>query len=93
MISPNTDVFILLLAFAGKFENTLLFDTGTGNNRRLLNISKLSHILSENICQALLGFRSFTGCEFTSSFAGKGKVCPLSLLNKQEEMVNVFIKL
>ena len=91
--SPDTDVFILLLAFARKFENTLLFDTGTGNNRRLLNISKLSHILSENICQALLGFHSFTGCDTTSSFAGKGKVRPLSLLNKHEVMVNVFIKL
>ena len=48
---------------------------------------------SENMCQALLGFHSFTGYETTSNFASKGKVRPLSLLNIHKEMVNVFIKL
>ena len=91
--SPVTDVFILLLAFAENFDNTLLFDTGTGNNRQLLNISKLSHILPKNMCQALLGFHSFTGCDTTSSFSGKGKVRPLKILQKHEEMIHFFIEL
>lgn len=91
--SPDTDVFILLLAFASKFETMILFDTGTANSRRLLNISKLSNTLSENFCQALIGFHSFTGCDTTSSFAGKGKIRPLSILQKDDEMVQFFKQL
>ena len=66
------------------------FNTGTGNKRRFLNISKLSNILSENFWQALIGFHNFTGCDTTSSFAGKGKICPLSLLQKDDDLVQIF---
>jgi hypothetical protein len=36
--SPDTDVFVLLLNFAQRIEQTVLFDTGTGNKRRLINV-------------------------------------------------------
>ena len=36
--SPDTDVFILLLRFVHHMNQTVLFDTGTGDKRRLLNV-------------------------------------------------------
>ena len=39
--SPDTDVFILLLAFCQKFCHPLYFDTGVGNKRRIIHIQSL----------------------------------------------------
>jgi len=39
--SPDTDVFVVLLAYSSSFLLQVLFDTGTGNNRPLLNITRL----------------------------------------------------
>ena len=36
------------------------------------------------LCLASPGYHAFTGCDTTSAFAGKGKVAPLELLNKNE---------
>lgn len=91
--SPDTDVFLLLLAFAVKISSPLFFDTGTGNNRRLLDITDLSNKLPEDMCSALLGFHSFTGCDTTSCFAGKGKIRPFSLLQKHQHFFHLFSQL
>ena len=91
--SPDTDVFLLLLAFSKRIASPWLFDTGTGNSRRLLNITDLSNKLSQDMCDALLGFYSFTGCDTTSCFAGKGKIRPFSLLAKHQDFVWAFSEL
>ena len=39
--SPDSDIFFILLHYANNFKNiTILFDTGTGNKKRLINISE-----------------------------------------------------
>ena len=46
--SPDSDVFFLLLYYASKIEDVnILFDTGTGNKRRLISISDLAKSMSE----------------------------------------------
>ena len=40
--SPDTDVFIIGVAVSEHIEADLLFHTGRGNNRRTLNLSKIS---------------------------------------------------
>ena len=41
--SPDSDVFFILLHFASKLNKvTLLFDTGSGNKRRLINITDIA---------------------------------------------------
>ena len=85
--SPDTDVFLLLLAFDSQIKPTVIFDTGMGDKRRLLNISKLNNMLPNPLCQSLLGFHSLTGCDTTSCFAGKGKIRPLNLMKKHEDIM------
>ena len=81
--SPDSDVFFLLLYYAPKIENvTVLFDTGTGNKKRLINVSDLASGMSEVQCEALLSLHAFTGCDSTSCFKGIGKLKPLKILLK-----------
>ena len=81
--SPDSDIFFLLLYYACRMPNiTLLFDTGKGNKRRLINISDLSKEYSEELRSALLGLHAFTGCDSTSAFKGIGKIKPIKLIQK-----------
>jgi hypothetical protein len=63
-------------------ETTLLFDTGKGNKRRLINIKDIARSYSEEYRSSLLGLHAFCGCDTTSAFKGKGHVGPIKLLKK-----------
>ena len=47
--SPDTDVFILMLAHKTEIRSSLIFDTGSGNNRRLIDINKVYEQL-DRVC-------------------------------------------
>ena len=49
--SPDSDIFFILLYYAADFGIRILFDTGTGNKRRLLDITK--HLKISPLCTAL----------------------------------------
>ncbi|GFS21250.1 hypothetical protein ElyMa_001590200 [Elysia marginata] len=91
--SPDTVVFLLLLAFADEIDKNLLFDTGTSNNRRQIIVTVLKEKFSPNIRSALFGLHSFTGCDTVSSFTGKGKIRPFTIMCKDQNSVNCFQRL
>ena len=91
--SPDTDVFFIALHHASKFDITILFDTGTGNRRRLLNISELTREYGQVMCTALMSVHVFTHCDTTSAFKGVGKVRPIKLLQKTEAFQDALSKL
>jgi hypothetical protein len=62
--SPDTDVFILLLGHRSAIPTSLYFDTGSGNERKILDIGKMHLTLGSDICDALIGFHAFTGICF-----------------------------
>ena len=70
--SPDTDVFLLLLSYCDDIGKTLIFQTGTRNSKRQINITRMADSLSKRVRDALLGLHAFTGCDVTSFFAGKG---------------------
>ena len=76
-------MFFILLYYAHTFQVTVLFDTGSGNNRRLLNITELAEELGDAYCKCLLGLYVFTGEDANCAFKGKGKVMPLKKLEKK----------
>ena len=71
----------------------IYFDTGSGNKRRLLNVSRMAINYGEQHCAALLGLHAFTGCDTTSSFKGIAKLKPLKLMLKRDKYESVFAKL
>ena len=82
--SPDTDVAVLAAAHCAQINGTVLFLTGTKQRRRYVNISKVSAALGQNVCHALPGFHSLTGCDSVSAFVGKGKAQGLQLLKSNE---------
>ena len=88
--SPDTDVMIISLAVSHKLECELLFVSGTGLSRKIINITKMAEEHGEEKCIAILGLHVFTGCDNVSAMKGKGKVKALDLLNKSHEYCKGF---
>ena len=72
--TPDSDIFWILLHHARSIDIEILYDTGFGNKKQMINISHLCNHYSQSVCNALLGIHGFTGCDSTSAFKGKGKV-------------------
>ena len=88
--SPDTDIFFILLHYAPNMKVHLLFETGTGNRKRLLDVTELSQEFTLVYSAALLGLHAFTRCDTTSAFKGIGKVKPLKTLQKKTKYQEVF---
>lgn len=81
--TPDSDLFIITLAYAHSLDGLrVLFDTGVGDHRRIIDIPMLAQDLGEERCSALLGLYVFSGEDTTSAFKGKGKVMPSKRMEK-----------
>ena len=91
---------MIALAKLSNIDTKLYMSTGTKVKRRLINLTVVgndvctrfnkTNCTDQKFLHALLAFHSFTGCDTTSAFAGRGKVNPLLLLGKLNEYINVF---
>ena len=90
--ASDNDILVLLLHHAKKLKAAIWMDVGlsTKNTRRLVNISSMSEQLGNDICEALPGFHSFTGCDYTASFMRRGKDRPFQLMVKEEKFLSAF---
>ncbi|XP_065661751.1 uncharacterized protein LOC136084780 [Hydra vulgaris] len=84
--SPDTDVFVIALHAIKHFTVNVLFATGNQNNKRIINVRKVADHWGRSFVNAVVGFHSFTGCDTTSSFYGKGKASVLKVLQKKLSM-------
>lgn len=92
--SPDTDVFILLLYFTQDLMHKILFDTGKGDKRRLIDVKKVAEVEGREICNALPAIHAFTGCDTSSAFVKRGKTGPLKLLKSQrDDFLDAFLSL
>ena len=88
--TPDTDIFMILLHHAHMIDITVFLDTGTGKHRQIVNVTELAESLGEDYCGTLLKLYVFTGEDVTSAFKGKGKVGPLTKLQKQPKFHETF---
>ena len=91
--SPDSDVFFVLLHHTSSLSCAVLFDTGTGNNRRLINMTDLVADFTQEYCTALTALHAFTHCDSTSTFKGIVKVKPLKVLQKNPRFERVLARL
>ena len=61
--SAHINVFLLLIALCQKYTYPLYFDTGTGNERKMIKIQTLCQKTVKDVQDAILGLQAFTGCE------------------------------
>jgi hypothetical protein len=89
--SPDSDIFFILLHYITQLQGIkVLFDTGTGNKKKLLNISSFSLKYTEEHSTAHMVLHGYTGCDSTSAFRGKGKIKPPKLLEKNPHFIQTF---
>ena len=86
IVSPDTDVFILAMAFTPKLKCPVYLKLRSKTCTEYKEVNKAADALGLDICACLLGLHSFTGCNTMSSFAGRGKVSALGLLSHEENM-------
>ena len=91
--SPDTDVFLLLLAFFYHFDGPVYMDTRSGDHRRIIDTEGIRKNIGEDLSKALLGLHAFTGSDTTSAFMRKGKIRPLKIMQQKAQYVNAFKKL
>ena len=74
-------MFFILLHHARNLTGiTVLFDTGTGNSHRLLNITELENANTSTYSTSLLVIHAYSGCDTTSAFKELGKVKLIKVL-------------
>ena len=91
--SPDSDLYFILPHHAPAIGIYIFFDTGSGNKKRLLNVTEQSKELGKEHCEALLSLHALTGCDTTSCFKGKGKIKHLKILEKNKEYEEILSKL
>ena len=70
----DTDVVVLGITLFSKINAEEMYIAfGTGAHFRYISIHEVVAQLDPSICAVLPAFHSFTGCDTTSSFLGRGK--------------------
>ena len=88
--AEDTDIFLLCLAFQNKIDHPLYIRCGSATRLRYTDVRKVVAAIGQDVCDALLGFHAFTGCDTVSSFNGRGKLSALKLLKGSEQFQETF---
>ena len=82
ILSPDTDMFILALQHFPSIGREACVYLGTGQKQHLVPLKPIYDIIGSDMAAALPGFHSFTGCDTTGRFAGKGKLTCWNTIQK-----------
>ena len=87
----DTDIAVILTKNVHHFDNTKLsYDAGLdhNNSREFMYINALTEHVEYP--QSLARAYAFVGLDYSPSFFGKGKVCPLEVMRKPEKFIECF---
>ena len=88
--SPDSDIFHIFLHHAHQLGIRVMFDTGTGDKRRMLFVTELAGELCAKYCDCILGLYVFTGEDTNFTLKGKGKIIPLKRYKKSRDFNKHF---
>ena len=72
---------------------TVLFDTGSGKHRRLINITEVGGAFTHEYRAALLAWHAFSGCYTTGALKGRGHILPIKILEKMPRFTRPLARL
>lgn len=94
-------MFFILLHYRSQLKGIkILFETGTGNKQRLINIGELAVELGPELCTTLMALHAHSGCDATSCLKGieksnQSKLCKKrwnsDLLSPSWEIIGWFL--
>ena len=88
ILSDDTDVFVLALAFKSFVPSSVYIKCGTQARTRYIDITHQRH--GSEVYRCLPGLHAFTGCDTGSAFSGKGKVTALKLIKRHARFRELF---
>ena len=91
--SVDTDVVVLAVNAAYRFNVEIFVAFGTGNSFRCIEAHQLAQKLGPEKCVAISLFNSFTGCDTTSFFSGRGKMSAWTVWELFDDVTRVFCAL
>ena len=90
MKSSDTDVEALAVHFQKANAGRIYTLSGTSRRLRYVDVRAIAEELGDEICDALQGLHTFTGCDSASAFVGKGKKRAFSIIKSNKEMGTTF---
>ena len=93
IVSDDTDAFPVCLAFQEEITASLYVKAGTQARVQYIDTSFVASSLVTAVCKAILGLHSFTGCDTTSAFAGRGKTNALKIMMGNAKFTKTFQEL
>ena len=90
IVSEDTDVLVLCLAYQSRIPSSLYQKCGSQMHARFVDIATIRQSVGEELCNALPGIHSFTGCDTVSAFAGCGKVRAVTLAKQDRPTLEMF---
>ena len=89
--SVDTDVVVLAVNAAYRFNVEIFVAFGTGNSFTGIKAHQLTQKLGPEKCVAILLFHSFTGCGTTSFFSGRGKMSAWTVWDLFDDVTGFFV--
>ena len=93
IVSEDTDVLVLCLAYQSRIPSSLYQKCGSQTRARFVDIATIRQAFGEELCNALPGIHSFTGCDTVSAFAGRVKVRAVTLAKRDRPTLEMFQQL
>ena len=79
--SPESDLSIIAIEITHTIPATMLFNIGTQQRKRNIDITQIGSTIGPDMCEALIGYHALSGCDSTSAFVGHGKTKGYKLLH------------
>ena len=94
VVSPDTDVLLLLIYYYLQPCASTIYRTGSGNDQHDIKIRKMYESIGPLHAKVILGLHVFTGCDQIGRFYGKSKLeCFRIFTDCQREKLDAFIAL
>ena len=91
--SADSDVATIAIGISHNIPATMLFNTGTQQQKRNIDITQIESTIGPDMCEALIGYHAFSGCNSTSAFVGHIKATGYKLLHDQRPFRSTLAKL
>lgn len=92
--SPDTDVLVLALRRYPELCDNVSFVTGTGANRRTIQLGPIVEALGQTRSAALPAFHAISGADVTGSFSGYAKtLCWQAFMKIEEDVARQIARL
>ena len=88
--SSHTDVEVLACFFQEYISADIFLLSGTRSQARVITVTQVCEQVGVEVCWALPGLHTLTGCDTVSSFTGKGKKAALDIVKAEDSRASIL---